>query len=65
MIGWAIKGLLARLGLLTSERIVRVKALMIGMIAGDLVAGMIYMAVGAISYVLTGQTPPEYYIFPH
>jgi hypothetical protein len=65
LIGWAIKTLLVKLGLLTAGRIHRVKALMIGMIAGDLVSGMIYMAIGAISYILTGQTPPEYYLFPH
>jgi hypothetical protein len=65
LIGWIMKTMLVRLGLLTAGRIHRVKALMIGMIAGDLVAGMIYMAIGAISYVLTGRTPPEYYIFPH
>jgi hypothetical protein len=65
LIGWAIKGLLARIGFLTGGRLARIKTVMIGLIAADLVAGVIFMAIGAIFYALTGRTPPEYYIFPH
>ena len=65
LVGWVIKGALSRLGLLTSGRIVRVKALMVGMIAGDLVAGVIFMIIGAAYFAITGLTPPVYYIFPH
>jgi len=65
LIGWAVKGALSRLGLLTSGRIVRVRALMIGMIAGDLLAGVIFMIFGAIYYAVTDLTPWQYYIFPH
>jgi hypothetical protein len=65
LLGWVIKGTLSRLGLLTSGRIVRVKALMIGMIAGDLLAGAIFMIYGAIYYAVTDLTPWQYYIFPH
>ncbi|MCJ7544966.1 MAG: hypothetical protein MUP47_10485 [Phycisphaerae bacterium] len=65
LLGWIIKGALSRLGLLTGGRIARVKALMVGMIAGDLLAGVVFMIVGAVYYAITGLTPPEYYIFPH
>ncbi len=65
LVGWIIKGTLSRLGLLTSGRIARVRALMVGMIAGDLLAGVVFMIAGAVYYAITGLTPPTYYIFPH
>ena len=48
---------LSRLGLLTGGRIGRVKALMVGMIAGDLLAGVIFMIAGAIYYADHGPDP--------
>ena len=65
LLGWIIKGTLSRLGLLTSGRIARVRALMVGMIAGDLLAGVVFMIAGAVYYAVTRLTPPAYYIFPH
>jgi hypothetical protein len=37
---------------------------MIGVIAGELLAGLLWMIVGASYYFFTGRTPAAYTIFP-
>jgi len=62
LLGWFLKVLLTKLG---GERMyTRAKALMIGVIAGDLLGGMLWMGVGAIYYGATGLAPKRYHIFP-
>ena len=65
LIGWVIKTMLVKIGVLTGGRMQRVKCLMIGLIAGDLLAGLIFMCIGPIYYAVTGKPPEPYYVFPH
>jgi len=38
---------------------------MVGVIAGELLGGMLWMCVGGAFYGATGQNPPPYNIFPY
>ena len=60
LLGWFIKRMALKYGV--SWR--TLKTLMIGVIAGDLAGGALWMIVGAIQYGISGQTPPKYFIFP-
>lgn len=62
LIGWAIKAGVVRLGGSKSYRAVR--PLMVGMIAGEVVAALLWIGVGAIYYWITGLEPKQYAIFP-
>jgi len=63
IIGWAIKASVVRLGGSRSYRSVR--PLMVGMIAGEIFAALIWTIVGAIYYWVTdGGIPKQYQIFP-
>ena len=64
LLGWAIKWALSRLGLLRGETYRKIKHVMIGVIAGDLLGGLIFMVVSATQYLVTGLRPPSYLIFP-
>lgn len=62
LIGWAIKAAVVRLGGSKSYRAVR--PLMVGMIAGEIVAALLWIGVGAVYYWVTGLEPKQYAIFP-
>ena len=54
LVGWAIKAVVRRVG--GSRGYAGGKELMMGVIAGDALAGLVFMAVGAVQYFLTGVT---------
>ncbi|MCE5325362.1 MAG: hypothetical protein LLG01_03000 [Planctomycetaceae bacterium] len=60
LLGWAIKAVCARAGV----RFASLKMLMIGVIAGDLAGGVVWMIVGAINFAITHKTPLRYHVFP-
>lgn len=62
LIGWAIKALVVKFGGGASYQ--RAKPLMVGLIAADLLGGLIFMVAGAIYYKVTGFAPARYSIFP-
>ncbi len=62
LIGWLIRTLITRFGGRNAYR--RALPFMIGVIAGDLLAGLIFMAAGAVYYLATGLIPPTYRVFP-
>jgi len=62
LLGWLIKTAVTKLGGGTKHR--QVMNLMIGIIAGDLLGGIVFMIVGVIYYKLTGMIPKKYMIFP-
>jgi hypothetical protein len=37
---------------------------LIGVFAGDILGGLLFMAIGAISYAIHHQPAPGYYVFP-
>ena len=62
LLGWLIKMLVTRLGGAQAFR--KGRALMIGVIAGDLLGGLVFMVVGAIYYAVMGSPGEVYRIFP-
>ena len=62
LLGWAIKTGATRLGGARSFQ--RGKALMLGAIAGDLLGGLTFMAVGYVYFFTTHQVPPKYWVYP-
>ncbi|MCE5325244.1 MAG: hypothetical protein LLG01_02395 [Planctomycetaceae bacterium] len=60
LLGWLIK----RLGLKYGLSWQSLRLFMIGVIAGDLAGGALWMIAGAVSYGITGQQPAKYFIFP-
>jgi len=63
LLGWAIKSAITKFG--TRRAYEKCKVLMIGVIAGDILAGLLFMAVGAIYYAATGKVPEKYFILPN
>jgi hypothetical protein len=61
-IGWAVKAAVVKLGGAKGYR--AVKPLMVGVIAGELVAAIGWAIVGAIYYGLVGKAPEQYPILP-
>jgi hypothetical protein len=62
LLGWLIKVVIVKLA---GERYFRrALPLMVGLIAGELVAGLAWILVGVIYYLTTGQTPASYRIYP-
>ena len=61
-IGWIIKALVVKFG--GGRTYQHVKPLMIGVIAGDLTGGLVFIIVGTVYYLLTGFPPKNFYIFP-
>ena len=62
LIGWAIKVGVTKYG--GGAGYNRVKPLMIGLIAGDMLGGIIPMIAGAIYYWVTGEPPESYRVLP-
>ena len=61
-IGWIVKSLVVKFG--GGSTYQRVKPLMIGVIAGDLAGGLVFIIVGIVYYLLTGFPPRTFSIFP-
>lgn len=62
LFGWLLKTMVVRLG--GGRAYQRGKPMMIGMVAGDLLGGLIFMVVGALYYAMTGFPPKRFGIFP-
>lgn len=61
-LGWLAKMLVTKLG--GAQAYEQTKPLMVGIIAGELLAGLGWMLVGALYYFVTGLTPKSYVILP-
>ncbi|OQC12611.1 MAG: hypothetical protein BWX73_02754 [Lentisphaerae bacterium ADurb.Bin082] len=61
-IGWMLKKAAVRFGGIRMARVLR--PLMIGIIAGEIIAAVIFMIVGFLYYLNTGQKPLPYRWFP-
>jgi hypothetical protein len=61
-VGWAVKAVVVKFG--GGNTYQSGKALMVGVIAGDLMGGLVFMVVGAVYYFITGFAPQKYPIFP-
>ena len=62
LIGWALRTIIQRLGGTSAYQ--RARILMVGVIAGDLLGGLVFLAHGSLYYALTGLPPEIYNIFP-
>ena len=63
LLGWLIKSAVLKYG--GGQPVYRKATdFMFGAVAGDLLGGVIFMAVGVLYYAVTGFAPPEYRIFP-
>jgi len=62
LMGWAIKTAVTNLG--GTRTYQKTKSLMFGVIAGDLIGGLIFMVIGICYYFVTGKAPQKYGIFP-
>ncbi|MEX1016948.1 MAG: DUF6785 family protein [Phycisphaeraceae bacterium] len=62
LLGWAIKAAVINLAGLRGYQACR--PLVIGVIAGELAGGLLWVIVGTAYYFITGQTPERYAIFP-
>ena len=61
LVGWLIKRLVVRFGGTRAYQLC--KPLMFGVIAGEMLAGVLTMLIGAAYYLITGQPPPKFSIF--
>jgi len=62
LLGWIIKSIVLKFG--GAEAYQKAKPLMMGIIAGEMAAGLLFMVVGAIYYQRTGFGPKPFFIFP-
>ncbi|MFA6133724.1 MAG: DUF6785 family protein [Phycisphaerae bacterium] len=62
LFGWLVKTAVMRLGGIAVYR--QAKVFMIGVIAGDLLGGLIFMVIGMAYRISTGIVPPLYRIMP-
>ena len=62
LLGWMIKS--AVVNTTGARGYHQVKPLMVGVFAGELTCGLVWMLVGALYYFNTGKTPVTYAIFP-
>jgi len=62
LLGWFIKTVVTKLG--GANRYRKGKTFMIGIVAGDLLGGLVFMGVGAIYYWVTGLLPIKHHVFP-
>ena len=60
LLGWLVKALVVKYG--GGHSYVKVKPLMLGLIAGEMVAGAVSMAIGAVYYFVNNQPPKPYII---
>ena len=62
LLGWAIKRAVTKFG--GSRTYEKARLLMFGVIAGELLGGLLWLIVGAIYYAATGDKPTRYDVFP-
>ncbi len=62
LLGWIVRTSVVRLG--GAQAFHQIKPFMVGVIAGELLAGLFWVLVGAAYYFITGQMPQAYSIFP-
>ena len=62
LVGWLIKALTMRFGGVLVYR--RLVPLMIGLIAGEMIAGVLITAIGALYYFMAGRPPQVFSIMP-
>jgi hypothetical protein len=62
LIGWIVKTLVVKLGGARSYQ--GGKPFMMGLIAGDLLGGLVFMVAGALYYAVTGFPPKRFGVFP-
>ncbi len=63
LVGWLIKSMVVKFG--GNRAYQRLKPLMFGIIAGDILGGVIPSVVGAIYYLVTRERPPGFMVTPH
>lgn len=61
LLGWAIKALVVRLGGYKAYQ--KIRPIMIGVIAGELLSALLFMTHGAFYRIITGMSPKVYQIF--
>lgn len=61
LLGWAVKKLVTKFT--GRQGYEKTRDLMYGVVAGELLGGLLWMLIGAISYAVTGQSPPRYEVF--
>jgi hypothetical protein len=62
LLGWAVKGLIVRFG--GGKVYQKMKPFMVGIIAGELIVGLLFMIFGALYYARTGFAPSKFSVFP-
>ncbi len=62
LVGWFIKTIVTKYGGATTY--LRLKPLMIGIIAGDIFGGIMPMVIGTLYYFITGKLPVSYRVLP-
>ena len=62
LIGWAVKKAAVRFG--GQHMAKKLKPLMIGIIAGEIIGALVFMVIGAVYYFNTGEKPISYRFFP-
>ena len=62
LLGWIVKTLVVRLGGMRVYE--KYKPMMIGVIAGDLLGGLVFIVIGWAYYFVTGLEPESYFILP-
>jgi hypothetical protein len=61
LLGWLIKVLVMKFGGTHVHQ--KLKPIFIGLIAGEMLSGLLPMVIGAIYYVITGESPPNFQVF--
>ena len=61
LIGWTVKKIVTKYG--GAEHYQRLKPLMIGLVAGEMLAGIIPMIIGAVYYWVQGEPPKSFAIY--
>lgn len=58
LLGWILRTIVVKVG--GTQKLTEVRPIAVGVIAGDLMGGLIFMIVGIIYYWVTGTTPADY-----
>jgi hypothetical protein len=61
LLGWAIRATVIGMG--GASAYLKLKPLMVGVIAGELLSAIVWTLVAAIYYAVTGLTPPQFMVF--